>query len=152
MANKYKAFSLAEIIIVIGVFSLITVLVLPIGLGQLEQNSALYTARDIASGTFVIQQHANNGKDSGEFGVVYGVNSYTVYEGASLATAVWSDEVPITGGASISSVVLSGGGSEIHFTKGTLLPDKSGVIRVADGEMIYRVDINSEGLIQVIRE
>lgn len=152
MASIYKGFSLAEIIIVIGVFSLISVLVLPIGLGQLEKNSALYTARDTASATFVVQQYAYNGKASGEFGVVYGTTSYTLYEGPSFATAVWSDQVPITSGATIESVVLSGGGNEVHFSKGSLLPDKTGAIRVSDGDSTYRIDINSEGLMEVTRE
>lgn len=149
--NKYfSAVTLAEIVVVLGIFALMAAIAMPIGLSQLSSNNALQTARDLVSNISVMQQNAYNGRGTGEYGIVLFVDSYILYEGPDYLSALWSDSVQVT--RADMDLIDFNSGNEIHFGLGTLFPTQDGHFRVGDDSQAYIVDINSEGMIDINRE
>jgi len=151
LKREYKAFSLIETIIVIALFSILAVLSLPIGLNQLKKDTTNSQAGDLLSTIFVMQQNAYNGKDSGEFGVYFITTGYYIYEGSDYNNSIWSEYTELDGSTNISSITFENTGNEIHFTKGSLLPNTFGNVVITDSNIDYSVEINKEGVLNIER-
>jgi type II secretory pathway pseudopilin PulG len=146
----YRAATLAEIVMVLGIFALMAAIAMPIGLSQLSRNNALQAARDLASNISVMQQNSYNWRNSGEYGVYLTTDEYTLYEGVDYGSSTWSDTVSIRG-AQVDQIDFNGA-QEVSFTLGSLLPNAAGSFRVSDDAVVYLVTVNSEGLIEITRE
>ena len=146
MKKAYAAFSLIEILVVIGLLLITVSFVMPMALSQVRGDRVLSDVRKATSLLFVTQQNAYAGKNSKSYGIKFESNSYTAFVGDSFATAESTETFPLTNGIS-ESPTLSGGGDELVFLNSSFKPNKSGEILFSDGLKSYRILINSEGLI-----
>lgn len=148
VVNK-KGFTIFEMVVVLGILLSSSLILLPIGIGQLQRNKVENVAKDLASRIFLYQQNANSGLGNESYGISFANNSYTLYTGDSLGSAVDSAEIPITSNIQISNISITGGGNEIHFDKNTFKPVNDGTITLSDSANSYNIVINQEGMIYV---
>jgi type II secretory pathway pseudopilin PulG len=147
--SKSQAFTLLEVLVVIGLLLTVTLVILPITVRQLQSAKADAIGREIATEIFLAQQRAYAGENNNSYGIALASGRYTYYQGASLATAVDTFKVDLAQNITISSISLNGGGSEIFFSKNQLRSNNYGSFHVNDGTQSVIVSINKEGLISV---
>ena len=150
--RRLKAFTLLEVLVVLGILSAISVIIIPVAVSQLRRDQAESTATDITSAMFAQQQKAVTGQASSGYGIAIYSNKYTIYKGASLAAATVKDDVTFTSGLSISNINLAAGGNEIKFNQGSVTPNTTGSFNINSSNSTYKVDINREGLISTTRQ
>lgn len=148
---KYSAYTILEIVIVMGILVAVSIVVLPITLQQVEEARAEHAAIDISSRIFSAQQNAYNGKNNVEYGIRFTNNNYFLFTGNSYATATDAEAFDLLGQLKITQINLEGGSDEIIFEQGSLMPSVTGYIQMTDNISTYRVTINSEGLITIAK-
>ena len=148
VVNK-KGFTIIEMVVVLGILLSSSLVLLPIGIGQLQRNKVDSAAKDIASRIFLYQQNASAGLSDESYGISFSTNSYTLYTGDSLASAVNSTQIDLTSNLSFSNISIVGGGNEMHFNKNTFKPVNAGTITISDSLNAYTIVVNQEGLIYV---
>lgn len=142
--KKYRSFTLVEILVVIGIVTIIGVLVIPISLNRLVFERLDSSANIIASSIFKQQQNALSKYMNSEFGVVINSNSIELYRGNSYATATYISPI------AFDNVIISTNipGSLIHFSN-SLLPSQSGSIYIQSESESIEVVLNKYGLVYV---
>jgi type II secretory pathway pseudopilin PulG len=146
--SKYSAFSMAEMVLVLGLFSLLVVMMIPVGLGQIDRQRTNSKVDEVISDIFIQQQNAYNGKSSGEYGLYLSSGEYYLYEGVNYATADWVETRDLSG-AEIQNIALDDTGVEIHFAQNELIPSTYGTFDVVSSVSSYRVTVNQEGALSI---
>jgi type II secretory pathway pseudopilin PulG len=141
-----KAASLFEILVVIGIFSILVVLTFPFSLRLMNQSKADAEAKTLAYMIFRQQQDAFAGLQNKAYGVSLTGNGFTVFTGNSLATADSQETYYFNEPISLSTLSLNNG-NEIVFPVNSFRPNSNGYVLVSDSKKSYRIDITSEGLI-----
>lgn len=142
-----KAMTFLEILVVIGIFALVSAITLPLSQDFLNRTRVDATAKTITYTLFRQQQDAYSALNDSSYGVAFFADRYTVFSGNSLATATYQESVVLDSGTTISQINLSTG-NEIVFTKGDIKPAIYGDIRISDKNNVnYKVEINSEGMV-----
>lgn len=144
----YKGFTLIEVIVSVGIITLLGTLLVPISINQIYYSRSESIASVLASSLYTQQQNSFNSYENNEYGVVVNTNTITLYTGTSYAANTSSRDIETEG------VVLQpslGGGTEIHFSKNSLKPSVSGTILSSYGDANVTVLINSEGMISIVR-
>ncbi len=142
-----KAFTIIEAVLTLGLLGAVAVIVLPISFRQLQSSQVGAVAKDITSRIFVTQQNAYSQRNFQDYGIAFFADRYVMFIGSSLITSTDTDEVILPANISINSISFSGGGNEILFVAGELLPQQNGFISVSDGYDSYTVTINTQGAI-----
>lgn len=143
-----KGFTLLEVIVVIGIVTLLGTIITPITIDQIYFARAQAGAQKVASSIFKQQQSAYNGYEDSGYGVKIFSNKVDLFQGTDYATSGWVTDMPL------ESVTISsnlGGSDEIVFQKGSLKPSSSGTLVFSYADATVTVVINSEGLIYLIR-
>jgi prepilin-type N-terminal cleavage/methylation domain-containing protein len=146
-----NGFTLLEILLVVAIFTILASLVFPLTIKDSQGAKLLATAKQMESVMFRYQQSALSRLNNTNYGIAFFLNKYTLFEGNTLASATFTEDIEIPARQSISSITLTGGGTEILFTQGSFRPNKSGNIKITDSILTYTVDINSEGLIRAYK-
>lgn len=141
-----KGASLFEILVVIGIFSILVVLTFPFSLRLVNQSKADAEAKTLAYMVFRQQQDAYAGLQNKPYGIALTGNSFTVFSGNSLATADAQETYYFNEPISLSSIALNNG-NEVVFPVNSFRPSSNGYVLVSDSKKTYRIDITSEGLI-----
>ena len=149
--KRFKAFTLIEILIVLGMFLGILVIVLPIGIRELQFNKAQNTAYDIESSLHLAQSNSFSGLDSSSYGIAIFNDHYIFFKGDSLSTAVSQDEFRYNNGVSIKNNVLTPATTEVIFQNGSLKANCEGSFDIGSDVDNYRLTINKIGLISLIK-
>ncbi len=149
--KNFKAYTLLELLVAMGVFTFLSLVLIPFTVNTLKSNSSRSVATDLSSILYSYQQEAYAGKDNKSYGFALNTNNYVLFVGTSLAAAESSDTTSLLPGVTISSMSLSGGGNQIVFSPGSVKPSKSGTIRITDEFVSYDVVINQEGFINVVK-
>lgn len=149
--SRIKAFTLIEILIVLGMFLGILVIVLPIGIRELQFNKAQNTAYDIESSIHLAQSNSFSGLDSSSYGVAIFNDHYIYFKGDSLSTAISQDEFRYNNGVSIKNNLLNPSTTEIVFQAGDLKANCEGSFDIGSDVDNYRLSINKIGLISLIK-
>jgi type II secretory pathway pseudopilin PulG len=145
--NKFKAFTLLEVVVVLGVFFMITMFLFPIAIGQLQGNKTDIELRSIISAIGNQSENAFTNKANSNYGIAFFSDHYILYTGDNLATAVSKDQYNFNADVIISEINFSNSGSELNFEKGSFRPNTFGSFKIKTGILGYTVTINSEGLI-----
>lgn len=148
---KLKAYSLIEIVVVLGIFFIMVAIALPLGIRELGVNKAQNSAFDIESALSLAQSNSySNYKDS-SYGVALFPDRYIVFNGLSLSTASNTDTFYLNYGVNITNINLNPDTTEIVFNKGELKANTNGFFDLGSYEDYYRISINSEGLINIFK-
>lgn len=139
-----KAFTLMEIMIVLSITVAIMAVAIPMYV-YFNSFSVVESARiEVLENIRLAESKAQNGMSDSNFGVYFGSNFYTVYQGASYAERTQSQDTV----SSLPKGVTLSGLTEINFTKKTGAPNTAGVLTLTypDGSQ-KTIQINSAGLI-----
>lgn len=142
-----SAFTLMEIIVVIGLFVVIVGIVFPMSLRQISQNELSSTTQVLTSDIFTQQQKAHAGENDQSYGINFSGGSYEIYTGDSYVGATEKETMDIPSEFSITSISFSDSNNDLNFSKGEFFPDAAGFVRISDSTDTYDVVINSEGAI-----
>ncbi len=143
---KYKldGFSLFEILVTMAILMMLSFLVFPVTIQKAQETKLEGYASQIVTDIYYQQQRAFQKNLKG--GVALGVNTYTLFDGESLATATETDLKKYPSNIRIASISLSGT-NEIVFQNGEFKPLSYGYFEINDSMNYIRVYINGEGLI-----
>lgn len=145
--RKDKAFTLAEILLVIAIFAIIVTAATPLGLRQLNVSRAKSEALSMVSVINLAQNNANAGIGNSNWGVLFGSNSYTLYSG-DVCCGANSTQYDFENGSYIESVSMTTD-SSVEFNVGSVTPNSYGSVTINENGLTKSVVINSEGLIYV---
>ena len=145
--RKVAGFTLIELIVVIGIFSMVSMMALPIAIKNIQTTKSDSAMKDLKSAIFLVEQDAFSKKVNQGHGIKFYSHSYVVYTGNSLATATITDTFTQPDDVLFTNINF-GGGSEISFPVGSFRPLSSGSIDVTNGASTYRIQVSSEGTIQ----
>ncbi|HOY46452.1 MAG TPA: type II secretion system protein [Candidatus Dojkabacteria bacterium] len=139
--RKLKAFTLVEIIIVVGLFSAIVLIGVPLSQTTLA-GSEVDTAFEVTAKTLRSSQaYAQAGVEDSTWGVHLSGNTVTQFKGSDYAARDSEfDAVTI-----FSSKINFSGVSEVIFSKLTGLPSSTGAITISEGDRSVTININSTG-------
>lgn len=151
MAAKAKAFTLMEMVIVIGLIAVSTAILLPYTLSQISRSNVSNAADNLESLVFLQQQRAYSHYQDQSYGIYFDANDIYLYKGESYASAIETDRVDFDSTVGIASVSLNSGGRDINFPKGSFRPSAFGTVEISKDGSNYQVVINSEGLIDVYK-
>jgi prepilin-type N-terminal cleavage/methylation domain-containing protein len=151
MHKKLKAYTLLELIVAMGIFTIISAVLIPFTVNFLKSNSAKSAATDLSSLIYSYQQESYGGNNSKSYGFKFSNTSYTLFVGSSFAAAESTEVINLPAGITISSLNLTGGATEMVFTSGSIKPSTNGTIRITDEFVTYEIQINQEGFINIIR-
>lgn len=143
----YKGFSLAEMVLVIGIFALIAAAAMPLGLRQLNTTRAKSEAVSMVSIISLAQNNANAGIGDSNWGVFFETDSYTLYSGDTCC-GTDATEYTFENGSYIESVSLTTDDS-VEFVSESLKPNSYGDIVINENGITKTISINSEGLIYI---
>jgi prepilin-type N-terminal cleavage/methylation domain-containing protein len=143
-----KAFTLTELLISIAVLSVIVALSVPFSISQVPSEKANKVANDIKLQLELSQEYAKGRKLDKAYGVTFSASKFSVFNASSCAGAKTSFDVPLEPGIGLTNTITN---SEVCFELGTYLPNNTGSISVSGQGSSYRVDINSEGAVNVIK-
>lgn len=148
MAKKsFKAFSLLEVVVMLGIFIAMILILFPIAINQLQGNKIDLEVRSLKSAMSNQAEYAFANKDNKNYGVAFFNDHYIVYSGNTLATADTTDRYDFSEDINISEINFNNLGSEINFAKGTFRPNTTGSFHINSDGSGYQININSEGLI-----
>ncbi|MFQ5492692.1 MAG: Tfp pilus assembly protein FimT/FimU [Candidatus Dojkabacteria bacterium] len=141
-----NAFSLLEIVVVMGILVAVALIVLPLTVNQLQEARSEVVAADISSLLFAAQQDAYARKDGKSYGIFFETNQYTLFIGDSYGTAESTDVVTLPDNVTISNIGLASG-DEIAYLSGNFRPEDNGTLNITEGTQTYQINIDPEGLI-----
>lgn len=144
---KKKAFTLVELLVIIGITTTLALITLPILTSRVQGNDILETVKAINSQIIQQQQNAYSGKNSISYGIKFNTNDITLFQGNSYASSTNQEVYPFTNGITVSQINLTSG-SEIVFNSGSFRPNVNGSINFYSNPDTYSITINSEGLVR----
>jgi prepilin-type N-terminal cleavage/methylation domain-containing protein len=142
-----KAYTLIEILIVIGILGAVAAVLMPLGINQLRGEKVVSAMANMTSNIYSMQQSALARKNNSAYGVRFTTNNYYLFAGNSYATATDIEIVPVENGISISNIQLDGGSTEFVFLAGSFRPSRTGTVTMTDNLSTYVFTINAEGLL-----
>lgn len=147
--KKLKAFSLLEIILIMGAFIIMTLIFLPIGINELQSSKVDNVVKDIRSQIYTQSQSAYTFKNNKDYGIALFQDHYIIFTGTTLAQAENQTRYDLSAEIKISEINLNTLGSEIVFVKGSFKPNAYGSFKIITGNVAYQITINSEGLLLI---
>jgi type II secretory pathway pseudopilin PulG len=152
MSSKtLKAYSLLEMVVVLGVFSVISVFMMPSMVTELQGGRLNRNTFDISSQMYTQQMYAYGQYQDTSYGVAFFTDHITYYEGDSLATATTTDDFYLDDQTAVSEINLSNSATEITFSLGDFRPSEYGTVTLSNATDNYQILINQEGLIEVAK-
>ena len=144
-----KAFTIVELLIVIGITTLLAATTLPIYhnfqlSSQLNENTVL-----LMQTIRTARQNSISRVNNSAHGVKFQLNSYVLYQGSSYASRNINYDREVELDDVLKFSLNLGGPDEISFSEGLGLPDSTGTVTLTHGTFGNRtVNINSIGKIE----
>jgi prepilin-type N-terminal cleavage/methylation domain-containing protein len=144
-ANKKKAFTLVETLFVIGIFSILVMLTLPLSLDFYKKYQLNVYTEELIQALRRVQQKSMSIEQDSKFGIYLTEKSYVLFRGNSYAAR----ETQYDETFDLPQAIKSSGLSEIVFTKSEGLPSATGSIVLSNNIENKIIDINSLGRINL---
>ncbi len=154
MKNFYKkGITILEIIIVIAVVGILARVVYP-QLVKIKQTQVLKNAsEDIISASNKAKSETLASLDSYNYGIHFQVDKIIIFRGTSYVSNDANNEIiDIISPASISTISLSGGGTDFYFNRQSGTPNKNGSVVVSiagDSNLTKTITISATGSLSV---
>jgi len=140
-----RGYTLIEILIVIGITSVVVGLAVPVSISQLSRNRAIDAAAEISSNLFLYQQYSYSKKDGKRYGARINAENYEMVISED-ETIDGSDEFVLYEYPDKVTVdVLSD--DEFFFDEGGFRPSEPMNFSINYGSASVVIEINSQGLI-----
>jgi prepilin-type N-terminal cleavage/methylation domain-containing protein len=141
-----KGFTAIEIVVVVAIM-LILLGIVSFSFSGLKKSQAL---KDSVVNTLSSLDKSKSESFASVSSSVYGVHFQTdkivIFKGTSYSSQSSSNEnVSMTSPASITSINLSGGGSDLYFNRLTGVPSKTGTIIITSGTLTKTITISATG-------
>lgn len=145
-----KGFSQLELLLVLALVAIVSVLTVPITLGQLNFSERNSVINQLESDLFSQQQKAYSGLGGENYGIIFepSTNSYIKYTGDNYLDSTDSKIVELPDRLNISNVSSSDSTNEIKFITGQIRPTNIIEIMIT-GTDTYTISVNQEGLVNV---
>lgn len=147
--KKISAYTLLEMIIIIGVFSALALIFLPVGIEQIQASKIENVVKDVQSLIYSQSQSAYTYKANKNYGIAFYSDHYIVFSGDSLSQADSQTRYDLSSEIKINHINFNDSGVELHFAKGTFRPHTFGSFEVSTSYSSYQITINTEGLVLV---
>ncbi len=147
MRNFYKkGITLIEILIVLAVIAILIAVVVP-QFSRMRENQTIKNAVvDVISTISRARSSTLASIDSSEYGVHFESNQVIIFKGTSYSAVDPENEtIDITSPASISAITLSGGSTDLYFSRLTGAPSKTGTITISSTNFSKIVTISATG-------
>lgn len=143
--SKSKAFTLIEMLLVIGIAITITALTMPVAVNFYISQGLDETTRDIVETLRRARGLAITQYNDSAFGVRFESGSYILFQGSSYASRAQSEDEIFTfiTGIGTSGII------EVVFAKLTGKTDSTGTLIVATGGKSQNISINVQGKIEI---
>jgi Tfp pilus assembly protein FimT len=142
--KKLQGFSLFELLVTMGILMMLSFLVFPVAVNKGQESKLESYASQLATDIYYQQQRCRFKNITG--GVAIGGNSYTLFDGNSLAEATDTDVRRYPTNISFTSVSIQNGDT-IFFNNGEFKPVSYGSLTLTDGTNYIEIYINREGLV-----
>lgn len=141
--QKKMGFTIIELLLVISIITIVGIMSVVFFSRFLTQN-AVSNAQDQLIGEIrKAQLYAMMGKQNGNWGVRFGSNTITLFQGNSFATRTPAFDEKFSENANISI----SGFTEVIFTKITGLPSTTGTYTITGNNTSKQVVINAQGVV-----
>lgn len=140
-----KAYTLIEVLLTFALLSFVFAFTIPFAITEVSQVRVETVADDVRSRLFTTQINGFSGTNAQPHGISFGLNSYTVYEGTSLATAVSQETFQLENSIQFQNILLDDGSSEITTLPNSIIPSTFGTVELTDGTSVSRIIITTEG-------
>ncbi|KXK08714.1 MAG: hypothetical protein UZ20_WS6002000718 [candidate division WS6 bacterium OLB21] len=144
---RTKAYTTIEIVIVLAILMAIALILIPITVSGITKTNANNYLKDISSRLFDQQIASYSGKNSSAHGIAFEQEKAILFTGTSLIAATDTVDLVYPTRLSLQQTDLVGGTDQIVFLEGNYRPVAYGSVSLTDGDQIYRLEINSEGMI-----
>ena len=149
-SNEQRAFSVMEIIVVIAVLGLIASLVLAqfnkIRSTQVLNNSVA----TVLSSLHKARSQTSASINSSVYGVHFQSDQVILFTGTTYTAGTSSNEsIAIISPATISSISLTGGASDLYFNRLSGAPSKTGTVTVTASSVSKIITIDATGNVSV---
>ena len=143
VVNTLKGFTLVEMILVLGIFSLFLLISDAVYINFKKTNNLNITTGGIVEALRYASSNASSGKDNSRWGVKINPNEVLIFKGDSYVSrdTSFNEAVFIPGGVSV------GGLTEIVFEKLTGTTSNTGDIDVSNDYVSQKLSINSYGVV-----
>lgn len=142
---RARGFTLVELIVVIAILSLLMVATVPIYTSFTSFNVVQSYKQEMLQNIRLAQTSAESGKAASAFGVYVESDQYVMYQGATYASRVVSEDRVFV----FESTVRASGLAEVNFAKKTGLPSAIGTITLTHSANNRQeiITINAAGFI-----
>lgn len=146
-----KGFTLLEAIIVIALTAGLALMAAPLLGNRVSGDVMAAAAEKAANVLYEARSSAMTGRNDAAYGVHFEAAAFTLFEGAAYGA---TDEDNLTydlpGSVTASTIAITGGGADIHFTSHKGTPTETGNITFSDGSGdTLTVSVNAAGMIHV---
>lgn len=148
---KYKAFTMLEVVVVMGVLVAVALISLPLTYSSVVQSNAEGFMRDLNSRSFSQQQLAYTGTGGDDFGIAFETDEVIYFTGPNLLGATNTIEQSLPPGLELDTINLTGVNDEIVFDSQSFRPDETGYVDYTDTGFTHRIQFNEEGLIEYLK-
>lgn len=141
-----KGINLIEVLIVVAIIGILIAVIIPqfgsFKILQSLQNSTI----DVYSAINKARTDTIASVDSKQYGVHFETNQVIIFEGTSYSAGAGSNVINIISSpTSISGISLSGGGSDMYFSRIYGVPNKTGTITLSAGNYTKIITISATG-------
>ena len=147
--NKISAYTLLETVIIIGVFSALALIFLPVSIEQIQSSKIESVVKDVQSLIYSQSQSAYAYKANKSYGIAFYSDHYIVFSGESLSEADSQTRYDLSSEIKINNINFNDSGTELRFAKGTFRPHTFGSLEISTSYSTFQITINTEGLILV---
>jgi prepilin-type N-terminal cleavage/methylation domain-containing protein len=143
-----RGFTLIEILLVIAILVILVSVTLP-KFAEMRAHQVLRAAvEDITSVLNKARSQTLASLESSEYGVHFEADSVTIFKGDTYSVSDPDNQViDIVSPASISSISLTGGTSNIYFARLTGAPSATGSVTVENGITTKTISVSAAGAV-----
>jgi prepilin-type N-terminal cleavage/methylation domain-containing protein len=141
--NSRSGFTLIELLIVIAITFVIGIVAVPFYSRFFTQNAVSNTTDQLTAELRKAQMYAMMGKQNGTWGVNYGSNVITLFQGSSYAgrNTAFDEKFNVDNGSSI------GGFTSVTFSRGTGTPSATQSITIIGNTTSKIITVNVQGAV-----
>ena len=148
--NFTKGISVIEMLIVVAVIGILIAVVLPQFSGVKNAQVLNSATQDVFSTLNKARSQTWASLDSSEYGVHFQADKIVLFKGTSYSSSSADNEdVNMISPATISVISLTGGASNIYFSKLTGSPSVSGTVTISAGGKTKTVTISGTGIVSL---
>jgi prepilin-type N-terminal cleavage/methylation domain-containing protein len=150
MINFKKGVSVIEVIVSLAILVILLAVTLP-SFNTMRKNQVLKAAAsEIFSALDKARSQTLSSISSSEYGVHFETSKIVIFKGTTYSSSdATNEEVLLTTPATITSISLTGGASDLYFNRLSGSPNKSGTITITNSSTTKVITISATGAVSM---